>query len=156
MGVGQQQRVEGRRWDRGFGQVLRLPPTLRRAEFAGGLDLCVDRGAAVGEVGQRLHRLGDRGHASGMHVDVRGRQFRGGGGLRQRLPHRPAEIAVGQQRGELRLALPLRRRHQAPHLLAGGNPQGPDPGLGLGRVIGEGQNRDPGGAGDRRDRGGLG
>ena len=69
--------------------------------------------------------------------------------------HGVAEVVVRQQRGELRLALPLRGGHQPAHLLAGRDPQRPDAGLRLRRIVGEGEHRDVGRARDRRDGGGL-
>ena len=62
----------------------------------------------------------------------------------------------GSRAAKLGLPLRLRRDHQPPDLLCRGDPESPNSGLGLGRIIGEGQHRNVGGAGERGDSSGFG
>ena len=67
-----------------------------------------------------------------------------------------AEIRIGEQGSDLRSVLCLRGGDQTPHLLPRRDPQRPDTGLRLRRIIGEGEHGDVRRARHRRDRGGFG
>lgn len=132
-------------------KLLRLATAVSGSKSSGCLDLRVNGSAAVGVIREVAGAGGDGRHTWWVHSNVRWRQRGGFDRIAQSGGHRPAEIGIRQQRGKTRLSLRLGRADKAPNLLIGRDSKRPDPWLGLRRVVGEGQYRNPRTPSDRCD-----